>query len=195
MSPRTASQLVEIRETSVNKILDASLELFAEHGYESTSISQIAKKAGISKGLIYNYFDSKLDLLKGMIDRLNEGETELIGKVIDEDPRKMLRNIFMAFFSEMRDRSEVWKMIATITLQIDKFDFVHEMTVRKLRGFFNLFTDLLTQIGYPNPEQEAKLIGALFDGIGFHYLIAMEEYPLDEVEEFLIKKYCNHELN
>lgn len=190
MSPRTASQLVEIRETSVNKILDASLKLFAEQGYESTSISQIAKKAGISKGLIYNYFDSKLDLLKGMIDRLNEGETELIGKVIDEDPRKMLRNIFVVFFNEMRDRSEVWKMIATISLQIDKFDFVHEMTVRKLQGFFDLITDLLTQIGYPNPEKEAKLIGALFDGIGFHYLLVLEDYPLDEVEEFLIMKYC-----
>lgn len=190
MSPRTASQLVEIRETSVNKILDASLKLFAEQGYESTSISQIAKKAGISKGLIYNYFDSKLDLLKGMIDRLNEGETELMGKVIDEDPRKMLKNIFVVFFNEMRDRTEVWKMIATISLQIDKFDFVHDMTVRKMNGYFDLFTDLLTQIGYPNPAQEAKVIGALFDGIGFHYLLAMEEYPLDEVEEFLIMKYC-----
>ena len=190
MSPRTASQLVEIRETSVNKILDASLKLFAEQGYESTSISQIAKRAGISKGLIYNYFDSKLDLLKGMIDRMNEGEKELMGKVIDNEPRKMLENIFVVFFSEMRDRSEVWKMIATISLQIDKFDFVHKMTVRKMKAYFDLFSDLLTQIGYPNPEQEAKLIGALFDGIGFHYLLAMDEYPLDEVEEFLIMKYC-----
>ena len=190
MSPRTESQLEEIRESSVNKILDASLKLFAEQGYEATSISQIAEKAGISKGLIYNYFDSKLDLLKGMIDRLNEGEAELMAKVIDEDPQTMLKNIFVTFFNEIRDRTEVWKMITIISLQIDKFDFIHEITVKKLQGFFDLFTDLLRQIDYPNPEQEAKLIGAMFDGIGFHYIVAMEEYPLDEVEEYLIMKYC-----
>jgi len=190
MSPRTESQLEEIRETSVSKILDASLELFAEQGYDATSISQIAEKAGISKGLIYNYFDSKLDLLKGMIDRLNEGESELMAKVIDEDPKQMLKKIFEAFFFEIRERTEVWKMIATISLQVDKFDFVHLMTVKKLQQYFDLFEMLLTQTGYPDPGQEAKLIAALFDGIGFHYLIARDDYPIEEVEKFLIQKYC-----
>ena len=190
MSPRTESQLVEIREISINKIMNASLKLFAEHGFDATSISEIAKQAGISKGLIYNYFDSKLDLLKGMIDRLNEGEAELMAKVVDDDPNQMLKNIFKAFFFEIRERTEVWKMIFVVSMQVEKYDFVHRMTVNKLKNFFTLFEDLLTQIDYPNPGHESKIIAALFDGIGFHYLIAMEEYPLNEVEEFLIKKYC-----
>lgn len=172
------------------RILDASLELFADHGYEATSMSQIAQKAGVSKGLIYNYFDSKLDLLKGMIERLNQGERELMVKVVDDDPRQMLKKIFEAFFIEITEKTEIWKMISTISLQIGKFDFVHRMTVEKLQKYFDLFENLLTQIGHPNPAQEAKLISALFDGIGFHYLIAREDYPIDEVERFLIQKYC-----
>ena len=59
-----------------------------------------------------------------------------------------------------------------------------------MQNYFNLFENLLTQTGFPNPKEESKLLAALFDGIGFHYLIAREDYPLDEVENFIVKKYC-----
>ena len=63
MSPRTSKQFDKIRQQKKRLILDTSLELFAEKGFHATSISQIAKKAKISKGLIYNYFESKDDIL------------------------------------------------------------------------------------------------------------------------------------
>jgi TetR/AcrR family transcriptional regulator len=52
--PRRPEQFEAIREKSREKIFSASLELFANKGYDATSIESIAKKAGISKGLIYN---------------------------------------------------------------------------------------------------------------------------------------------
>ena len=61
--PRTEEQLNQIRKDRKQAIMDTALEVFASHGYESTSISMIAKKAGVSKGLMYNYFESKEDLL------------------------------------------------------------------------------------------------------------------------------------
>ena len=64
MSPRTPEQFEEIREEKKRLIMEVALELFANEGYHTTSISKIAKKAGISKGLMYNYFESKEDLLK-----------------------------------------------------------------------------------------------------------------------------------
>ena len=63
MSPRSAKQFDEIRKQKKELILESALELFAENGFHATSISQIAKKAGISKGLIYNYFESKNEIL------------------------------------------------------------------------------------------------------------------------------------
>ena len=44
----------EMRQRSEEKILAVALELFATKGYKNTSISDIAKKANISKGLMYN---------------------------------------------------------------------------------------------------------------------------------------------
>ena len=67
MSPRTAEQFKEIRKEKKEIILNSALEIFAEQGFHGASISKIAQHANISKGLIYNYFESKEDLLKEII--------------------------------------------------------------------------------------------------------------------------------
>jgi len=67
MTPRTTEQYENIREEKKNLIMQAALEHFARNGYHVTTISHIAKDAGISKGLIYNYFESKEALLNEII--------------------------------------------------------------------------------------------------------------------------------
>jgi len=49
--------------------MDVALYLFANKGYHATTITNIAKHAGISKGLMYIYFESKEDLLSGIIGK------------------------------------------------------------------------------------------------------------------------------
>ncbi|MDR1644564.1 MAG: TetR/AcrR family transcriptional regulator [Tannerellaceae bacterium] len=75
--PRTKEQNEAIRTEKKQIIMDAALELFAEAGYVHTSIEQIARQAGVAKGLIYTYFKSKDDLLYNIltsgIDRMSEG--------------------------------------------------------------------------------------------------------------------------
>jgi AcrR family transcriptional regulator len=69
MSPRTSKQYEEIREEKRMLIMDTALRHFAGTGYHSTTIDQIARHAGISKGLMYNYFESKEALLKAIISK------------------------------------------------------------------------------------------------------------------------------
>jgi AcrR family transcriptional regulator len=69
MSPRTSQQYREIREEKMTLIMDVALEHFANQGYHGTTINHIAKHAGISKGLMYNYFESKEALLKAIIHK------------------------------------------------------------------------------------------------------------------------------
>jgi AcrR family transcriptional regulator len=73
MSPRSPKQFEEIREEKKTLIMDVALEHFAREGYHSATITHLAKHAGISKGLMYNYFESKEALLESIILRsLNE---------------------------------------------------------------------------------------------------------------------------
>lgn len=55
------------KEEKKQKILDAAYRLFLQNGYNSTKIIDIAEAAGIGKGTVYEYFDSKATLLVNII--------------------------------------------------------------------------------------------------------------------------------
>ncbi len=190
MSPRSKAQFEEIREATREKILEAALELFGTRGFNATSISEIGKAAGISKGLMYHYFASKDDLLREMIDNLVEMGEGAMDKIHSEDPSQMMRNLFELFFNQMRENFQQWKLIMNLSVQIEKYDFIHKLAIDKMQGYLSLFEELLTKMGWKNASDEAKIVAALFDGIGMQYFVLQEDYHLDEMEKILISKYC-----
>jgi AcrR family transcriptional regulator len=60
----------ERKEKKRLAILDAAGRVFAEKGYEHSSIRDIAEAAGVADGTIYNYYENKGDLMKALIERL-----------------------------------------------------------------------------------------------------------------------------
>jgi len=190
MSPRSTEQNEKLRAESIKRILNAAFRLMAINGYESTSISQIAREAGVSKGLMYNYFDSKEDLLKGLIQDAVSQADELMSGISDDDPKQTLENLFRWFFDELRNNIEVWRLITELTMKIDKFPFVQEVAMAKINEYVRFVSHLLHQIGVPNPKEEAQLIAALFDGIGVQTIAIKDKYPIEQMEKYLIEKYC-----
>lgn len=79
-------------------ILGSAFRLFAAQGYASTTLSDIAKDAGISPGNVYIYFASKLEILYAAYDpwlraRVERLEGELVAIV---SPRKRLTRLLIA---------------------------------------------------------------------------------------------------
>ncbi|WP_416982660.1 TetR/AcrR family transcriptional regulator [Streptomyces sp. T028] len=70
------------RQVAVAAILDTALRLFAERGYEETTIAQIAKEAGISQRSLFRYFGTKEDLVCGDQEALGE----LLKNTVDAQP-------------------------------------------------------------------------------------------------------------
>lgn len=50
------------------ELLDASLEIILEKGYEKTSVKEIVSKVGVAQGLFYYYFNSKEDMVRQLCD-------------------------------------------------------------------------------------------------------------------------------
>ena len=190
MSPRSTIENEKIRTESIRKILDAAFRLMAKNGYESTSISQIANEAGVSKGLMYNYFHSKEDLLKALINQTMRDGEKIMEGVFSDDPAETLENVFKWYFNELRNNLGEWKFISEIMLRADKYSFVKDLVTIKLEEYTKLFSALLLELEFENPTEEAYVIGGLFDGIGFQCLVVGNEYPIDQMEEYLISKYC-----
>lgn len=64
------------RGNTKQEILDASLELFSVHGFEATSISQIADAVGIRKASLYSHFENKQSILDTLVKDVLEQYTE-----------------------------------------------------------------------------------------------------------------------
>lgn len=58
------------KEARPSEILSAALSLFVERGYSATTLNQVAKAAGISKGTLYLYYDNKEELFRSMVQEL-----------------------------------------------------------------------------------------------------------------------------
>lgn len=191
MSPRSKAQFNEIRESSSRKIMDASLELFGTIGYKSTTIAQIAEKAGVSKGLIYNYFDSKEALLKAMIADLSKEGEDMVEKSLSDDPKETLEMQIRMVFKWLRENEKQNRLLLSLVVQIDQFDFVHELAKTKMNEYLAMLEELLKKINFPNHRTEARILATLFDGIGMQYTVLKQDYPLNEIEEMLIERYCS----
>ena len=70
MQSKPRSSKTEARaEAQRERILLASQQCFAQHGFHSASMASIAETAGMSAGLIYRYFDSKSDIILAIVQQ------------------------------------------------------------------------------------------------------------------------------
>lgn len=67
--------------TVPERLVGAAQELFAERGFESTSVQDVVAAAGVTKGAMYHYFDSKDDLLAEIYGRVLRLQTEQLEAV------------------------------------------------------------------------------------------------------------------
>ncbi len=68
------------------KILDAALTLFAENGYDGTSMEQIANIVGIKAPSLYKHYKGKEDILNALIDSAEVRYEEMFGSLWDLFP-------------------------------------------------------------------------------------------------------------
>ena len=68
------------------KIMDAALTLFAENGYDGTSVEQIANIVGIKAPSLYKHYKGKEDILNALIDSVEVRYEEMFGSLWDLFP-------------------------------------------------------------------------------------------------------------
>lgn len=107
---------MSVREAKKKKnkqaILDAAISLFSENGYENTTIEHIAKIAGVGKGTVYSYFQTKKDILKGFCEyELEKIHQELV-KRSDQDASilEQMLTIYMTEFHHVTQNREFGRL-------------------------------------------------------------------------------------
>jgi len=192
MSPRTEEQLNELRDERKMHICNVALQLFAERGYLATSVSQIAKTAEISKGLMYNYFKSKEELLLKILELGMEEMFEVFDPNYEGDLTKEEIRLFInETFRMLKENMHYWKLYFSLFTQPSVYEIVkkhmgdiHTLMAKLLESYF-------AKIGSKDPFVDAIIFGALLDGVSFQYILEPDSFPIDRVQARILDMYCN----
>ena len=168
-------------------ILEAAREAFAEGGYHRTSLEDVAERAGVSKALLYEHFDSKRELHRAMlethvrelIERLN---TALAGA---EPGEQRLRAGLDAFFTFLEQRRGASAILLRNTGDPDVLEWLARLREAVAAQIVALMTEEAADLIAADPDLASaieriaqQMIGAvqgLADWWGEHHEVPKEE--------------------
>lgn len=188
MAPRTEDQFEEMRNKSRDSIITAALELFAQKGFHNTSMAQVAKAAGVSKGLIYNYFESKDELLKGVFELGLKDADVLFEEHQEADPRERLRGMLEHTFRLVEQHMDYYKLMTTLMFQPSEIASIQGYLDQAGEYKMARFAALFQEIGCADPMNDALYFGAILDGIMMGWFVLGDAYPI----EVMKKKVFEH---
>ncbi len=95
------------------QLIEVGRGVFARHGYEGTSVEEIAKRAKVSKPIIYEHFGGKEGLYAVIVDREMEYvERRIVEAISSGSPRERVERATLAFLSYVRDHPDGFAVLA-----------------------------------------------------------------------------------
>lgn len=141
--PRSRAVGEEEKAARRRQILGAAKRVFARKGFQGTTITDVAKAAGLSYGAVYWYFHSKDELFHELMDQQTEMLRSHIAVWLDaagDDPEVLLRQAVRATF-EFFERDK-----AAVTLLFRDSNALGGHFARHLHGIFEAFIADLEQL-------------------------------------------------
>lgn len=95
-----------------HQLIEVARGLFAERGFEGTSIEEIAQRAGVSKPVVYEHFGGKEGLYAVVVDREMETLLEMVTSSLTKNrSRYRVQQVALALLTYMEDRTEGFQIL------------------------------------------------------------------------------------
>lgn len=187
MARRTNEQAQQTRE----KILEGALNVFSEKGFSRSTLSDIAKRIGMTRGAVYWHFKDKRELLVELIEAMHQREAGLLAeKVPALDSLEDLLAQFTAQADLLEQDNECRKFINFMSMQVEwatEKQIFARLRDGHLRNApfegFDLVLHKEQQRGRIRPDVDVEeildILVGIFIGMVKHYLSGMAKRPLN----------------
>ncbi len=183
------------------RIIEASVDVFADKGFNAARVSDIAKRAGVADGTIYLYFKNKEDLLLSVfeekMDELRNSATAELEK--HTGPLDKIRAFAHHHFRAVREQRAVAEVLQ-VELRLSK-KFIKDYKPDKLFAYLGVLMELVREgqaSGVIREDVDPFTIGWAFFGaleeIGLSYVIALKrdrtfdlDAAADQVSELFVR--------
>lgn len=193
--PRTPEENDRIRQASKEKIRAAAMELFMKQGYYATSISDIAKQAGISKGLLYNYYKGKEELLSEMVEARIKEVVEVMEEAFTlNTPREQLEHIINGAIDNIHQKPEVHRFYLHLQTQPESDEelikYSHLIIEENARQF-EFQCKIFESMGETEPRKRSLYFSSVLQGIMLMISTYQQGFPIEEIKNQIIREFCN----
>jgi TetR/AcrR family transcriptional repressor of bet genes len=156
------------------QLIDAAIASIHEYGLADTTVARIARKAGVSPGIVHHYFTGKDDLL---FETMRQLLADLRADVVERysrarTPTERLQAVINACFGDVQFSPEVvaaWLGLYGTARQSERLQSILTIYHRRLRS--NLMSDLRALVPPPEAARIAEGIGAMIDGLWVRYAL------------------------
>lgn len=186
MSPRSASVNEAMRQRSRERLLQATVELVEERGYEATTLADITLRAGSARGLVSYYFSGKRALLQSAVHRLMSLElaAALEREPHSDDGQELLARAIDAVLGMTQEHTTLMRTHMASILQEEGFIQCPEQ--QRLAA---LLRETVVRWGAADPEEEYRLLRALLMGATVALLLPGAPMPVARLRAELFQRY------
>jgi len=154
------------------RILDTATNLFSSHGFAATSIDDILKAVGITKGAFYHYFNSKEHLCQVILEQAIDSFHRLADSMLEgPDPALSLRQWLEVLAQKQRSGQWLYdRLLCRLTVEAAQLNPEAQNQLRMFWQWCQLFYESLIRktIGekgdWPKPSSSARLLAAALFG-------------------------------
>jgi TetR/AcrR family transcriptional regulator len=160
--------------TTKHMILAAGIDLFAEKGYAGTSVREIVERAGVTKPVLYYYFNNKAGLFRAILDWTAEFQESVLARVFERSGSLLERlvDLYRLIYKSVMENQKLYRMIHNLFFGPPQgappYDIEH-FRRRMVDTIKNLYLKALTdqEVEEADAEDVAIMIMGLTD-ICFH---------------------------
>lgn len=191
---------VDVASERKDQIVRATVECIAKYGYNNFSMQDVARTAGVSKGIIHYYFLNKdelmcsvLDKVAGDIDSVLEADIESIS-----DPIKKLETFINIGFDIVQSTKEYYQVNMDFWTQINQKEDVKNIIISHYQKFRLTAARIISE-GIVNnvfrkvdPIEYASYIIAVIDGLSLQWLFDENAFNYDSLVKNVTKEILDN---
>ena len=189
---RTKEAAAETRE----QLLNAALVCFRRQGYSATTLDDIARQAGTTRGAIHWHFGNKVELFNTLVRERYERAAAIfseVGKLGEASPVQQLRQLLIHWLSYVEENEDFRALLELLTLKTEVGPELIEGLQENVRGqqrSLTYFASLIRkgiEVGEVRPEVEPDTAAlaalGMMNGITSLWLMDMTAFSLKRIAE------------
>ena len=156
-----------------DQLLEIAKKVFAEHGYQATTMDDIARAAGFTKPILYQHFDSKATLYEEIISQTGAQLVDRLTKAVTSvtTPRSKIESAFRVYFEMVVNDTDAFRLLFIHAHEGETAQELRKIEV-SLVGFLVPYIDV--SIGHDHRRQLAAGIVGIAEGAAIVWLLQQE---------------------